>query len=143
MKAPTLLLDAGSASKPENEYPRTNPSYVMGLIELISGTRYRKVKKSRVNQFNSIVYRSLWRKSSRFRECIFNLALMCEENTITDAIKSVEDFNQLVSNLTPTVYKFMQQFFDSNKFLDDIKQIVMYDDEMLHTCANKRSTTKE
>ena len=62
-------------------------------------------------------------KSTRFRECLIEIAMLCEDTQVTSFIYNIDDLDKLFNSLTPNVINYLEGCFDRNKFTRDVQSV--------------------
>ena len=60
-------------------------------------------------------------RNARYREALMSIALLCKENHIQNFVTNIDDVEQLLHNLTPNTLKFLDECYETNKALADVK----------------------
>ena len=50
-----------------------------------------------------------------------SIALLCKENHIQNFVTNIDDVEQLLHNLTPNTLQFLDECYETNKALADVK----------------------
>ena len=53
------------------------------------------------NDFDSIQRKSLWFESSRYHETLMMIAMLCNENSLSDFINDQNDLAVLINSMSP------------------------------------------
>ena len=56
---------------------------------ILSLAGYKKPRG--IKGYNTIMNRSVWMKSSRYRECLLEIAMLCEDTMVDSFISSIDD----------------------------------------------------
>ena len=83
-------------------------------------------KANGIAGFKSITNRSIWMRSSRYRERLIELSLMCVDNQLTCFVQNIDDIDKLFNSMTPNLYKYFEVCFDTNKFTSKIQSLPWY-----------------
>lgn len=73
--------------------------------------------------FKSILKKSLYFSSMRYRECLMEIAMLCEENSMENFVDNLHDFTILISCLSPTIVNFFENSFNETRFTKKINNI--------------------
>lgn len=77
--------------------------------------------------------------NARYREALMSIALLCKENHIQNFVTNIDDLEQILHNITPNAFKFLDECYESNKFLEDIKQVELFSKDKLQVITNSNS----
>ena len=73
--------------------------------------------------FKNIMKKSLHFKSTRFRECLMQIAMLCFENSTKDFVDSLGDIEILIASMSPTIVEFFENGFNETRFTKKIKNL--------------------
>jgi hypothetical protein len=62
--------------------------------------------------FKSITKKSIHFRSARFRECLMEIGMMTEENSIADFVDNLEDIEILFTSMSPAVVEFFSNGYN-------------------------------
>ena len=71
--------------------------------------------------FRSIMKKSLHATNSRYRECLMEIAMLCDENSMNNFVDNLEDISILTSSMSPTIVRFFDHGFNETRFTKKIR----------------------
>ena len=131
LKLPTLQLSIPEAKR-ELTYPWRKRRLKEVFLIVFGKLCYPRLQDNQDKlQFNSILHRCIWMRNARYREALMSIALLCKENHIQNFVTNIDDVEQLLHNLTPNTLKFLDECYETNKALADVKQVELYSQDKL------------
>ena len=73
--------------------------------------------------FKSVLQKSVHFKSSRFRESLMELSMLCHESQLMSFVENMEDLETLFASMTPVVERFFENSFTTTAFTKRIKNL--------------------
>ena len=76
-----------------------------------------------IRGLKTICNKTLWFKNSRFRECLMEISLLCQETSFGTFADNIDALNVLLKSNSHSVLELMENGFNTNKFTERIKNI--------------------
>lgn len=76
----------------------------------------RVLPEGKTAGLKSITRKSLHFKSTRFHEILMEIAMMCQENSLTDFVGDLADFKVLLDSMSPVVRDLMSNSFKETRY---------------------------
>ena len=67
--------------------------------------------------------KSLHFESTRYRECLMVIGMLCQENSMKDFVDNLDDISILISSMSPTIVEFFENGFSETRFTRKIKNL--------------------
>ena len=62
--------------------------------------------------FKSILKKSVHLNAMRYRECLMEIAMLCEENSMENFTENLHDIVILIDSMSPTIVNFFENSFN-------------------------------
>ena len=59
----------------------------------------------------------------RFRECLMQIGMKCEENSMENFVENLFDLTKLIDEMSPTIVNFFENSFNETRFTKRISNI--------------------
>ena len=86
---------------------------------------FKKKKKQGIKGFRSILNRSLWMKDPRYKECMMELSMLCQESQLSNFLDDCEDLSILLDSHSQTTQTFLSECLVENRFTKKLYSLEM------------------
>ena len=73
--------------------------------------------------FKSILKKSVHLPAIRFRECLMQIGMLCDENSMESFVENLCDLTKLTQEMSPTIVSFFENSFNETHFTKKISNI--------------------